>query len=111
MTRTPGPWSYAELMPDGVIIRRAGTFEINTPAYDVCTLVPNGGPIRNEDDARLIAAAPDMLAALEVAESALENTLGEWLAVEAEYLPMGYIPVREALDTVRAEIAKAKGEN
>jgi microsomal dipeptidase-like Zn-dependent dipeptidase len=57
------------------------------------------GAISNPDDARLIAAAPDLLAALEalsLAERQISKPLGsDWL---------------DAYGLARAAIAKAKGE-
>jgi hypothetical protein len=52
-----------ELHADGQVIKRGG-WEIYTPNYDVVAGMPGIAPIRNEDDARLIAAAPTMLATL-----------------------------------------------
>ena len=70
---TPGPWKVSELFADGEIIRVFRTYEVVTPEYDVCADLPWGGPIRNEADARLIAAAPELLAALEAALASLEG--------------------------------------
>jgi len=69
---TPGPWQVRELIPDWTIIRRIETFEIDTPNYAVCADVPGGGPIRRVADAYLIAAAPDLLAACELAVQHLD---------------------------------------
>ncbi len=66
MTYTKGPWEARIQIPDGHIITREGTWSIWTPEYDVCTGVPGGEPIRKESDARLIAAAPELLEALRV---------------------------------------------
>ncbi len=65
---TPGPWQYRQLIPDGTIIKKEGTFDVFKPAsesgpeYDVCADVLVGGPIRKEQDAALIAAAPETAA-------------------------------------------------
>lgn len=64
MKHTPGPWEAAELLPDGHIITRKGTFEIRTPGYDVAAHIPGGAPFRNKADAILAAKAPEMLEAL-----------------------------------------------
>jgi hypothetical protein len=62
MTHTKGPWTARELLKDKhSIIQREGTWEISTPNYDVCTDVQGGGPIRNEADACLMAAGPELL--------------------------------------------------
>ena len=75
MAHTPTPWNYAELHPDGAIIKRHGTFEINTPNYDVCAVTFTGGPIRKEDDARFIVQAcnshDELLAACKAASGEL----------------------------------------
>ena len=60
MEHTEGSWEAEELLVDGRIITKAGTFEIRTPDYDVATLVPGGGPFRKKADAVLAAAAPEM---------------------------------------------------
>lgn len=74
MTHTKGPWTPMRLNADGVVIRKGG-WEINTPAYDVVAGAPGIAPIRNEDDARLIALAPNMLGLLkEQIEAMAKNT-------------------------------------
>lgn len=59
---TPGPWTarYLASDPHGVIM--IGGYEIVTTNYDVVGGNPGVAPIRNEMDARLIAAAPELLA-------------------------------------------------
>ena len=64
MAHTPGPWEVRELIPDGHIIRREGTYEIWTPDYDVAADVPGGGPFRKLEDAILAAAALNLLTEL-----------------------------------------------
>ena len=64
MTHTPGPWEPRRLLADGYLIKKEG-WEIRTPSYDVATWIERGAPIRKEADARLLAAAPDLLAACE----------------------------------------------
>ena len=64
MSHTPGPWEARRLEPDGFLIRQYG-WEIRTPAWDVATWIEHGGPIRKEEDALVIAAAPDLLEACE----------------------------------------------
>lgn len=89
MAHTPGPWFISE---DPYIHVRQGTGEDNRGscvlARDYCSLA----------DARLIAAAPDLLAALEML----------WAnCIPAEQNAVGRI----ALDAARAAILKAKGES
>ena len=70
MSHTPGPWEATRLEPDGFLIRQYG-WEIRTPAWDVTTWIEHGAPIRKEEDAHLIAAAPDLLEACKIAVDAL----------------------------------------
>ena len=58
MNHSPGPWSY---------LKQATVFSIcDRKGKNVASVVHKGGPARAkaEPDCRLIAAAPDMLAAL-----------------------------------------------
>jgi len=103
MTHTPGPWEVHELIPDGHIIRKSGTYEIATDDYDVAMFARCGGPFRKLADAQLAAAAPELL---EVAK----------LLVAAERASAGYIDdaaieaLIEATERAEAAIAKAEGE-
>jgi hypothetical protein len=66
-------------------------------------LFPDGCPTENpEADCRLIAAAPDMLAALKAAQRDLE-------AVEREMQGIAPEAVSPVLPLIRAAIAKAEG--
>lgn len=70
---TPGPWEARYLLPDRHVIRRPGTYEIRTPAWDVATYIEHGGPIRREADAALIQASPDLLVACEIGDDVLDG--------------------------------------
>jgi len=101
MSHTPGPWEATRLEPDGFLIRQYG-WEIRTPAWDVTTWIEHGAPIRKEEDAHLIAAAPDLLEAAEMAcnvLAAINLREPEWLGV-----PM-------AILKLQAAIAKVEGES
>ena len=98
MSYTAGPWNYSNLNADGIVIKRDGTFEINTPHYDVCAYSPSCGPIRKEDDARLIAAAPELLEALKSIVHEIEID---------EHVSNGMIA---ALDMAEAAVMKAEGK-
>lgn len=76
MTHTPGPWDYRQLHIDGNIITKGDYWEIFTPKYDVAAFISRGAPIRKEADARLIAAAPELLDALRFLLAPYE---GAWL--------------------------------
>jgi len=62
---------------------------------------------RMEADARLIAAAPDLLEALQEATSALE---WRWERVANRAAPVHETAIQEAYNQARAAIAKATGE-
>ena len=85
---TPGPWyALSEGVTDAAIGYRA---IIDAHGYTVCNPSPMG-----EANARLIAAAPELLRALEFAKN------------ELHYHPA--TRNSEALEVVRAAIAKATG--
>ena len=108
---TPGPWNVRELLADGTVIHKRGTYEIRTPLYDVATNVPGGGPFRNLADAELAAAAPELLAALK-ATGKWTNHLWNCRCCRTR-MPDCSIgaPLRNRANDLRqAAIAKAKGE-
>lgn len=101
-SHTPGPWKIRRLQSEGHDIGFTDDMQIatapdsdgfGTPIAMVCY---NGKALR-ESNARLIAAAPDLLAvAMELEESA---------AYWSEYdVPIGIV------DRIRAALAKAMGE-
>lgn len=81
---TPGPWSF-DGPPDNIIVWSG-------PEDRVCFMTSNGPA---EANARLIAAAPDLLEAAERLFSALE----------------GYVPADEARALARKAFAKARGDD
>ena len=96
---TPGPWYVSGTNPpmvyarDGLdIICQCDIMREETRAHEMAT-------------ARLLAAAPDLLAALEVAEKSLTFAMGAIHMSSAAHIHMGI-----DRDIVRAAIAKAKGE-
>lgn len=91
---TPGPWHAGK----SAGYETHGQMLIN-PEADGRTIavVYNGAA-----NARLIAAAPELLEALQRAESALAHFISK------EYAP--HRPWTDTLDHARAAIAKAKGE-
>lgn len=90
MSHTPGPWTYDEESNEVYRLDSAGHVE-------ACLCEIRGEP-NWRDNARLIAAAPDLLKALQKLVKA-----------------MGYhVPIHEyhrALDTAREAIRKALGES
>ncbi len=100
---TPGPWTYQPEERDGEPAAAPSFFTIHAPHYfaDVHVLVGEPGWARAEADARLIAAAPELLEAL------------RWIAVlSPDHPPPGILPMawRAALNAASAVIAKATGE-
>jgi len=94
MTHTPGPWTYVE-SPDC-----AGDFQIGPhPGWAGGTVAESTTTV---DDARLIAAAPEMLAELHSLRELLERT-----ALAAEMKGQSAGPAYRRLETLLAVIAKA----
>lgn len=95
-THTPGPWSYSK-STDGwsytINIHQAENAEYTPDWSDVafCTCKGERQGIQ-EANARLIAAAPDLLAALELIMESYDLNLDE-------------------INAARAAIAKARGES
>jgi hypothetical protein len=86
MNHTPGPWKQVSVRGgwDGVQVANGGT--------TICTLALNV-----PDNARLIAAAPDLLEAC------------QFLLETAEKAPWSQMAMSRALDHIRAAVAKAIG--
>lgn len=94
MTHTPGPWSYwpKSAYPDGVISQDATTTHIAVPVFH-----PDVN--RTTANARLIAAAPDLLAAL--------KTLVDLIELSG---PRRIAPNKSPIEAVRATLTKADWE-
>ena len=84
---TPGPWFVDASRQEGLAIRHDSKMICQIPGYGVGTRI---------DDARLIAAAPELLEALKLADAMLSGSNMNAKAVEKK---------------VRAAIAKATGES
>ncbi|MCD9005201.1 hypothetical protein LDO31_02930 [Luteimonas sp. XNQY3] len=93
---TPGPWQYvATEYPRGWLIEaRDGT-------YTIAVVRDGSGSVANEANARLIAAAPELLEALILLE---REMVASGNAKAADY---GWKP---AIEKTRAAIAKATGD-
>jgi hypothetical protein len=89
---TPGPWEVVELV-DGYDIRSPESRCRIATASDPEAV---WGAIGREEDALLIAAAPELLEALELLVSLIDAGEGTWTI--------------EDQNKARAAIAKAKGE-
>lgn len=104
---TPGPWRVfgPKADPDAVI-EYDDDFLIVGPSTDDPEYAPVPAICNNEANARLISAAPDLLAACEEALSWAESS------IDAQYSGCGDLLKRklEELDFLRAAIAKARGD-
>ena len=98
---TPGPWNvnsalgthYAVIGAEPVLLTI--TTHAGVGAY-ICDLVGDADTLEN---ARLIAAAPELLAALQLAETAL--------AIAGSYVNRDQTRIIKAHEAIRAAIAKA----
>ena len=108
---TPGPWT----VDDGINVVHRYTTPERGPGYEVAGIAKvTYAAARTEANAYLIAAAPDLLAAL---EAMLRSTntfeaLGEWEALDIN--PRNRREQRAKVDAITARaiaaIAKARGE-
>ena len=107
---TPGPWSVYE--DANKVAAHGAKHLISSSAYgDYYTesLTDERGEFFNPADARLIAAAPELLGALEGALKALEGVANE-MTVGDRFTNAGQ-GLLDALMPARDAIAKAKGES
>lgn len=94
LTHTPGPWKFKdEIFANRRYVRIYGSDLVNVTDLNTYPSIPV------EANARLIAAAPDLLAALE-----------EMAAVFGWQSPNANPAVDTAIAAARAAIAKAKGK-
>lgn len=100
---TPGPWTLAAVAEDG-----ASWFEVRGDADSGGWMTVIADMVDHVGDARLIAAAPDMAEALEMAEAAM-NYMGDILNNMDAVLPEDEAATEAAFEAVRAALAKAKG--
>ena len=104
---TPGPWHSTQELDEGrfYILTEDGSYIANV---DMAGLDP-----RCESDARLIAAAPDLLAALEGLLNVTNSleVLGEWSALDInhKHARLERLKVDAALITARKAIREANG--
>lgn len=105
MSHTPGPWSWVDECPIG----RSPYIAILAAASESWSVAKICGPIGDAEiaNARLIAAAPDLLAALDGLISLRDKTE---ITHEAAYDAMFKSVGRAHWDAALAALAKAKGE-
>lgn len=98
---TPGPWKVEGAKQEGLSVR--------ADHYGVVCNIPGYGVGAREANARLIAAAPEILQALENLEVAM-NTVNYVWDKQPENMWKAMQRVDADLKAARAAIAKAKGE-
>lgn len=99
---TPGPWSYAPAVPGAQrCFYIAGNQDANNREVDIGTV--EGGYYSCEANARLIAAAPDLLEALIDTLDFLERHSNRWDGVNGKHPQV-------VVTAARAAIAKAEGK-
>ena len=102
---TPGPWEFAQTSGDD---DRFDIFQSKT-AWTVARTVNNASITDREANARLIAAAPDLLAALQAACNDIELLLPLAQSGETSLTDKGAKETRSHIALYRAAITKAKG--
>lgn len=70
-----------------------------------------GNTDKGKANAKLMAAAPELLEALEEIEERANEKMGDWAWVEFDFLPENMESLYEIRQAARATIAKAKGES
>jgi hypothetical protein len=107
-THTPAPWSILD-RPENALDDARILTHISNGSHIVCTLgttCTDGSPAHSAN-ARIIASAPELLAALEEARIAL-TFYRNWMTLQTEGRTDYPFGIR-AEDRARAAIAKAKG--
>lgn len=103
--QTPGPWTVGRKLPgEGILISGADGAPVAVVADETTGYGQLYG-LPADENARLIAAAPDLLEALKVAERLLTEHLGR-LSVKTHFHEINQLE-----NTIRAAIAKAEGRN
>lgn len=114
LSHTPGPWTVEEYGDDetpALVIHK----DTESRVCFMATPGSYGDPATIEADAYLIAAAPDMLAALQELEAFVGVMVGkgpEAIIPETVVTPIGVpVKVRAIMQNTRAAIAKATTSN
>jgi len=108
MTHTPAPWLVFDIHPDKACLYVAPD-GVNPICSDVATIYRS-----NENaiaDARLIAAAPELLEALEKATQELHEAIYTRAANTWATPEVAYEHANQLTESYRVLIAKAKGES
>lgn len=104
MKHTPGPW-HAHVAADSLRIPDLVSAECGLHICDVASY--GAAPSQKHANARLIAAAPDLLAEL---EQQLENAIGDLDYAEIEGDELSVETVKRRIASMEAALAKAKGQ-
>ncbi len=107
---TPGPWEVGYYTPTERFRATPEHVAVCRPDMSLVAVTGPTGCRQSEADARLMAAAPDLLAAIEQAASrcaAMQEGRYTGEPWSAEYLLATY---REIEDGLREAVAKARGE-
>ena len=109
-THTPGPWTMHPRFDDGAEVRAlAPVAWCGAASTHGASSSQSIDAAEARANAHLIAAAPDLLAALRSAEAALSD-IGDADREPGDDVAWCEARAAEALPLVRAAIAKAKGE-
>ena len=102
---TPGPW---ELMEDRV----PGGLELGANGRAICEIWRRNKPDTEEANAHLIAASPDMYAALKEARSFVEDARSLRRGVLSHFgATTNYDDIDDYLRRIDAALAKAEGKS
>ncbi len=106
MTHTKGHWHVGQGNGEGAIFADEGRMRMTdkgTSLWPICTMNRGWNDAEDDANARLVAAAPDLLEALQNAHALLQATLFIINDNEARGI------AKQQLDANRAAIAKATG--
>lgn len=98
---TPGPWKYRGTLRTYIVEPVSSSSHVQRVA-----VVSKDIFAESQFNARLIAAAPDMLAAL---EAICEHANEAWAALDHDYHEVLAGNLGDAVDQARAALTKAKG--
>jgi len=102
---TPGPWIVTPTSVTGQFLVQAGMHDENSSFHNGTAF----SQAFNEANGRLIAAAPDMLAALKAQHDALDRLLALIVNLDTTFMPSKSV-AWPALVQGNAAIAKAEGK-